>query len=389
MATSATPSPANGTTTAASPSTEDHSSRRNRSASADRGFVHVVKRMQFLNREVSVVMQNENGPCPLVALVNALVLRGTLRMHPDRTTIGSENLIAMIADCLLEKNAIGNDENVRQSIEDIIEMLPSLQYGLDVNVRFQDVTSFEYDSHIAVFDLLGVNLFHGWVVDKDDTEAYGVLGQLSYNQAMDRIIHAREAEEGGTMESGELVRVVHDADVIQKFLADSASQFTFTGLMQLHHKIKERELCTFFRNNHFSTLFKLNDDLFLLVTDQGYSENSMIGWELLNAVNGDTELVSPSFGRPDEYVHPNDLGQVLEDQRGLPSRPGATFDADAELAQQIAAEEEQQAGHGGHHLVGGRHHRGNRQEQEMQNIQRARSRPTSPNNRNKGGCVIA
>ena len=34
--------------------------------------------------------------------------------------------------------------------------------------------------------------------------------------------------------------------------------------------LKPRQLAVLFRNNHFSTLFKFDDALYLLVTDQGY-----------------------------------------------------------------------------------------------------------------------
>ncbi len=50
---------------------------------------------------------------------------------------------------------------------------------------------------------------------------------------------------------------VQVARIIRDFLDASASQLTYHGLVELHAKIKERELAVFFRNNHFSTLFKV------------------------------------------------------------------------------------------------------------------------------------
>jgi hypothetical protein len=43
---------------------------------------------------------------------------------------------------------------------------------------------------------------------------------------------------------------------------------TYHGLVCLHEAVRERELCVLFRNNHFSTLFKLDNQLYLLMTDQ-------------------------------------------------------------------------------------------------------------------------
>lgn len=44
-------------------------------------------------------------------------------------------------------------------------VLPKLATGLDVNVRFTGVADFEYTPECIVFDLLGIPLYHGWLVD--------------------------------------------------------------------------------------------------------------------------------------------------------------------------------------------------------------------------------
>ena len=40
------------------------------------------------------------------------------------------------------------------------------------------------------------------------------------------------------------------------FLEETANQLTYHGLCELNAKLQEDELCVFFRNNHFSTLYK-------------------------------------------------------------------------------------------------------------------------------------
>ena len=44
--------------------------------------------------------------------------------------------------------------------------------------------------------------------------------------------------------------------IIEEFLTRTASQLTYHGLCELSTTIQEEELCVFFRNNHFSTLYK-------------------------------------------------------------------------------------------------------------------------------------
>lgn len=42
-------------------------------------------------------------------------------------------------------------------------MLAQLATGIDVNVRFNAPDAFEATREVAVFDLLGIPLVHGWV----------------------------------------------------------------------------------------------------------------------------------------------------------------------------------------------------------------------------------
>jgi hypothetical protein len=37
--------------------------------------------------------------------------------------------------------------------------------GVDVNVRFTGIDAFEFTDEVAIFDLLGMQLLHGWLVD--------------------------------------------------------------------------------------------------------------------------------------------------------------------------------------------------------------------------------
>ncbi|KAJ6393769.1 hypothetical protein OIU77_023077 [Salix suchowensis] len=84
-------------------------------------------------------------------------------------------------------------------------------------------------------------------------------------------------------------------ELIGNFLKNSASQLTFYGLFCLQDGLKERELCVFFRNNHFSTMFKYDGELYLLATDQGYINQPDLVWEKLNEVNGDTLFMTGNF----------------------------------------------------------------------------------------------
>jgi hypothetical protein len=70
--------------------------------------------------------------------------------------------------------------------------------------------------------------------------------------------------------SVEDIKLFNEGEIIESFLALTASQLTYLGLLSLHQIIRERQLAVFFRNNHFSTIFRNNGQLYLLVTDQVY-----------------------------------------------------------------------------------------------------------------------
>ena len=83
--------------------------------------------------------------------------------------------------------------------------------------------------------------------------------------------------------------------VIEDFLGRTASQLTYHGLCELNKTVQEEELCVFFRNNHFSTLYKHKEELFLLVTDQGFLTEPTVIWETLINIEGDGQFVNHEY----------------------------------------------------------------------------------------------
>ena len=46
-----------------------------------------LKTIQFFGRRVPIVTQNENGPCPLLALANVLLLRNQIQLSPNAPNV--------------------------------------------------------------------------------------------------------------------------------------------------------------------------------------------------------------------------------------------------------------------------------------------------------------
>jgi hypothetical protein len=295
-----------------------------------------------------------------------------------------EELLSRIADVVVRVSerrtgASVNDQHHHQ-LNSVLNILPKLVNGLDLNVRFSGVTDFEFTEEISVFDALDIPLVHGWVLDPQDRATASIIGpNVTYNHIIFKLVEYRSLLErrqqqsqqqpqsqsqpqqqqetaaanaslsadlpttssgsnnavgsptGDLGESGtgnesnvtatattaepeqiqltlaiegepaahsepsssslveltpEQEALLVEGPVIEAFLTDTASQFTYIGLLSLHHTLKERQLAVFFRNNHFSTVFRMNKTLYNLVTDQGYLDEPAVVWEQLDEIDG-------------------------------------------------------------------------------------------------------
>ncbi|CAI5503104.1 unnamed protein product [Closterium sp. Naga37s-1] len=193
-----------------------------------------IKRVSFLGRQqVPIVMQNDNGPCPLLGIANVLLLRNAISLRPSATEISQSDLLSLVAHRLLDSNTgmegrsaeyiTNRQQNVadcmallllslrlsrsfylsqgrsaeyitnrQQNVADCMALLPRLATGIDVNVRFTGIHAFEFTPETAIFDLLDISLVHGWLVDSQDSATATAVGSLSYNSIVERLV-ARQA----------------------------------------------------------------------------------------------------------------------------------------------------------------------------------------------------
>ena len=350
-----------------------------------------------------ILCQNQNGPCPLLAIANVLILQDVIHFNVDRQVINLHALSEIVANAFVEKGlSQGHESEARkdskqQQLDSALNMIPSMARGLDLNVCFSSVTSFEFTEEISVFDALDIPLLHGWVLDPQDTITYSVVQRNnSYNLLMFKLVEYRSLQERITcpnkiVESGsksasitcktapdpshltrssdkesistafdlldsirpievdssetansyiegaasiehtnliltdirvyvddmsltnsssctgeirskalhlnltdekaqglsaEDKQLLREGKIIESFLNLTASQLTHLGLMALHQHINEEQFAVFFRNNHFSTMFRHQGHLYLLVTDLGYQHETSVVWERLDGIDG-------------------------------------------------------------------------------------------------------
>ncbi|XP_075064168.1 ubiquitin carboxyl-terminal hydrolase MINDY-2 isoform X2 [Mixophyes fleayi] len=268
--------------------------------------VYHIKWIRWKEQSTPIVTQNENGPCPLLAIMNVLLLAWKVKLPPMMEIITAEQLMEYLGDYVLEAKPKEISEaqrlNYEQNMSDAMAILHKLQTGLDVNVKFTGVRVFEYTPECIVFDILNIPLYHGWLVDPEIAEVVTAVGNCSYNQLVEKIISCKQSENS---------ELVSEGFVAEQFLNGTATQLTYHGLSELTSSLQEGELCVFFRNNHFSTMTKYKGLLYLLVTDQGFLTEENIVWESLHNVDGDGNFCDSEFHlRP-----PSDPESVYQGQQ--------------------------------------------------------------------------
>jgi len=353
-----------------------------------------VKKVIHHERECRILLQSENGPCPLLAIANILLLSGKLSLSSRAISTGRcdfDEVVTALATKLLDCKAPSEamQENHEQNVADAVDSLSHLQVGLDVNIKFTSATAIEYTKELVTFDLLGLQIMHGWLVDPQDTETAAAIGDKSYNALMEQLIEvatavtpkrqedvgladdgagessAGEAAEGGAAgEAGaaaaqegnfeEMQRthseLLRRGKLVEAFFNATATQLTYHGITELHSQMRDGQYVCFFRNNHYSVLHKSKGCLWNLVTDEGYARERDIVWERLDEVEGDCDFYDGNLRKfvphssapppPPPVVGGGTVVQGVPVQ-GVPVPAGPAIDADLAYAQRLQQQEEQ------------------------------------------------
>ena len=161
--------------------------------------IYQVKWVGWNETRCPIVTQKWNGPCPLLSMVNVLLLRGKMSLPEGCEVVSSQQLLESLADIILGSvpSTLSNSSrlNYEQNINDAIAILPKLQTGLDVNVKFTGVSQFEYTPATVTFDLLNISLYHGWLMEPEQVEVCNAVGGLSYNQLVEKIITDKSSDD--------------------------------------------------------------------------------------------------------------------------------------------------------------------------------------------------
>eukprot|EP01112_Ceratiomyxa_fruticulosa_P018228 TRINITY_DN5796_c0_g1_i1.p1 TRINITY_DN5796_c0_g1~~TRINITY_DN5796_c0_g1_i1.p1 ORF type:complete len:461 (-),score=107.82 TRINITY_DN5796_c0_g1_i1:153-1535(-) len=313
--------------------------------------LYKMKKVLHKLKQTNIILQNENGPCPLIAICNVLLLRGLITLEGEGTlhnlitvTNLTDSITAYIYSLYVEKFEGEGGSEIQTRIQKAVELIPSLQTGMDVNCSFKDVDGFEKSEYSDVFELLGIRMVHGWLVDPEEVELSSTIGNSTYNDLTVKLVSLDEQQQPTPPSSSSETSTPststapqspsHNANantpiatpssptktepinprqgfLIQDFLGSTSSQLTSYGIARLREKINEDELVVFFRNNHFSTLIKHDGALYALVTDVGFERERNIVWERLDSVEGGGSLFHNSDFQNTNNAHKEEIVNTL------------------------------------------------------------------------------
>lgn len=286
-------------------------------------------------RQSPILVQNANGPCPLVALVNALTLttpagHNTALVETLRTReqVSLSLVIDAVFDELMSSRRTKPDAQL-PDVAELYEFLKGLHTGMNVNPRFIPtddlITAFKRTSlthlhpterndtipgtfedtrEMKLYSTFAIPLIHGWLPPKSEP-VYDALARraASYEDVQNLLFMEEELEDRlssphhqGLTEEEQAI--YQDVLTIKSFLSASATQLTPWGLQTIRQAMRPGSVAILFRNDHFSTLYRHphTHELLTLVTDAGYANHEEVVWESLVDVNGEhAEFFSGDF----------------------------------------------------------------------------------------------
>lgn len=260
-----------------------------------------VKSITWLSYEQTtpILQQEKNGPCPLIALVNTLLLKSdivarTTGMDANAAELSSSANVTALRQ-LLERNS-GKEVELKQlllclgdylvqlpsldsdTLSKLLESLPLLHTGLSTNPDLTSGYFAKNDLSVKIFNAFGLIFVHGWAVNPDTDQNSGSVfhAHPTFDSIQDYLLTAEDSVE---------------KQAVVSWLNSNASQLTAHGLKIMDQHLEPDLVAVFFRNNHFSTLYKANDhDFYLLITDSSFLNSKDYVWQSLISVSGKDDL---------------------------------------------------------------------------------------------------
>lgn len=181
-----------------------------------------TKAIGWKGDECTILIQNENGPCPLIALVNVLVLgnwaspltsRSVRAYTSGKDKIDLATILGLLAELIIEAMEAGAKDGDKQNESELhptseaLTYLPRLETGLNVDLKFDGTF---VGPELSLFNIFNVQTLHGWICDTQSPE-WPILKTVgTYDRSQEILLNAREGRETNINED-----VVSAMDVVE------------------------------------------------------------------------------------------------------------------------------------------------------------------------------
>ncbi|TID15871.1 hypothetical protein E2P81_ATG08734 [Venturia nashicola] len=321
-----------------------------------RNQTYQIKKVRWFDANVGkvrvtpVLVQNANGPCPLLALVNALTLSTPMNIETglvETLRTREQVSLGLLLDAVFEElmsGRRGEGAHDLPDVSDLYSFLIALHTGMNVNPRFTsnpDRSStamhpalrresqpggFEDTREMKLYSTFSIPLMHGWLPKRDEP-AYAAFARSAktYEETQNIQFYEEELEAklSSTGLNGEEQHLFEDLATIKHFLSEWPTQLTEYGLNVLLEHIQPGQFAILFRNDHFSTVYKepRAQQLLILVTDAGYSSHEEIIWESLVDISGRGTVHYSGDFRPVSHMAPSESGPAGPRGSSLNTQP--------------------------------------------------------------------
>ena len=272
----------------------------------------VVDTVVFPNGSKSPrLRQNENGPCFVIALINAVLLQSSdsntlsslddneinktikhfhndilnksLAVPPGKVSM--DHIYSFLIECLM---SIDDNE---LPYDTLIETLPLLNDGLLINPSFNNILVNDFniytDTIKSILSIFNLNVYHGFLMPDH------LLSNLSTNNINPTFDHCQDYLVSHIDNENNVDTLSNE---INLFLNNNKTELTDIGYQSLinNQLLPNETIFLFFRNDHYNTCLKHDGQIYLLVTDIGYASQSDIVWTQLSILD-DGDYYNSSF----------------------------------------------------------------------------------------------
>ncbi|KAI5818968.1 hypothetical protein BZA77DRAFT_260007 [Pyronema omphalodes] len=275
--------------------------------------VNLVSPITGALHKFPILLQNLNGPCPLMALVNAI----TISTPPSRSSALADVLrkreqvsLNLLVEAVFEELMSRDlpDGQDLPDVSDLFAFLIALHTGMNVNPRFNTAPgepgAFEQTKELQLYAAFSVPLVHGWLPSPDTAHASALQRSAKSYDETQTLLFAEEelitklTSGSNLTATDEEQKLLTDAPIIREFIEANPTQLTTYGLETLR-RLPEWKPSILFRNDHFSTIIRRpNGELVALVTDMGFASHQEVVWERIADVAGRNNIFLSGDFRP-------------------------------------------------------------------------------------------